>query len=855
MSKSGDEPAEVKKGGDDTAVPTSDAGSPTARRAGKPPAKQAGSTHFPMNAGCVINPRNKFMKKWDIVMLLLLLYTAVVTPYEVAFLATEWNFLFVLNRFVDALFFMDLIMNFFMASLDLERGFWVVEHKEIAARYLRSWFTLDLVSILPFDSVELSGAADVGKLKIFRVVRLFRLLKLFRIFRASRIFSRWEAYISVSYAWLSLIKFIVAVLSVSHWLACFWGLTPGIEDFVGNDGVAKNWILNYDHVDTEDGVDLYLTSLYWSVMTLTTIGYGDVSPVTPGERVLAILAMMMGGSIYAYVVGAVCGIVASMDEATTLYHKTMDELNVYMEENKLGPSLRRRLREYFNNCRSLQRARHYRDLLTKMSPMLRGEVATVVNGGWVETLPFLAGVPEEEREGIATEIALRLEIEAFAPNETIVKVGQVADKMYIVQRGVVSMSGRVYRSGDILGDDMILKNNVRNYAVRSLTFVAMSTLSKEDFDEIINSGIFPNSKRIVRRSAIRMCLRREFIHYANSIIALQSVIPSFNGKAPSEVRRVLQESRNLSVPGQDKLSPMLAKPLARNESAKSLAELRYRASSGADGAAAPGVTHLAPSDGGDGAAASGAAASTGSAKGSAPAEAAVAIAGSEDDDAAPGGGLGPTSPTAGSSPLIIGPGSRRIKSGGDGDSGAGAPSKRVSQGGGPGGSFMDSELKRVIADAERELGLPTDMPDLDDLDYDLPGAVSADTGGGLGGSSRLGSNGKVSTGPVGRFTLAGGSPGLGAPARNVDIDEHGKYAKLAAARHKSVEASINATRAALAGRVEDIGSRVRELEDALEGVHDKLKQGMSLSTPVLAALGGTALVQVILLFVLVGNTS
>ena len=61
----------------------------------------------------------------------------------------------------------------------------------------------------------------------------------------------------------------------------------------------------------------YVTALYWSVMTLTTIGYGDVAPVTLGEQCLCIFAMLLGGSIYAYVIGAVCGIVSSMDEATT----------------------------------------------------------------------------------------------------------------------------------------------------------------------------------------------------------------------------------------------------------------------------------------------------------------------------------------------------------------------------------------------------------------------------------------------------------------------------------------------------------------------------------------------------------
>lgn len=61
-----------------TETPTEASGAPA-----KPAGATAGTTHFPVNAGCVINPRNDYMKKWDLVMLALLLFTAVVTPFEV----------------------------------------------------------------------------------------------------------------------------------------------------------------------------------------------------------------------------------------------------------------------------------------------------------------------------------------------------------------------------------------------------------------------------------------------------------------------------------------------------------------------------------------------------------------------------------------------------------------------------------------------------------------------------------------------------------------------------------------------------------------------------------------------------
>ncbi len=65
----------------------------------------------------------------------------------------------------------------------------------------RTWFAIDLLSVLPFDILGLVyNSSTIASLKVFRMVRLLRLLKLLRILRASRIIKRWEANLSFTYA-------------------------------------------------------------------------------------------------------------------------------------------------------------------------------------------------------------------------------------------------------------------------------------------------------------------------------------------------------------------------------------------------------------------------------------------------------------------------------------------------------------------------------------------------------------------------------------------------------------------------------------------------------------------------------
>ena len=189
---------------------------------------------------CLLDPRSKFMSWWDFFTLFALFFTLIITPFEVALLPTKGDFLFFFNWFINLIFIVDMVVNFILPYKESAKqgGGTVKSHKKIAHRYLTSWFPIDLLSILPFDSVEVfaemsSGASPFGDsggtLKIIKMIRLLRLLKLARILRASRIFSRWENELGMSYQKMELIKWSILIFCVMHLLACGWALLAQLQ--------------------------------------------------------------------------------------------------------------------------------------------------------------------------------------------------------------------------------------------------------------------------------------------------------------------------------------------------------------------------------------------------------------------------------------------------------------------------------------------------------------------------------------------------------------------------------------------------------------------------------------------------
>ncbi len=388
---------------------------------------------------CVINPNGEFCKNWDLLMVALLIFTAIVTPFEVGFLTPKFDGLYVVNRFVDSGFVADMFVNFFLGYFDEEQATMVWSHKKIARKYLLGWFPIDLVSILPFDTLGLAmNSPEFSDLKILRVIRLLRLIKLARIFKSSRIFKRIQAQSGLSFSTWALIKFLVIVIISMHWTACVWGIAPTLSED------TNNWIRNSGMV-LAGPYDKYIAAFEFAEMAMV-MGYGDFTPANSSERLIALLCMFFCGCLYAYVIGAICGVVSEMDPATREYQTNVDLLNDYMNEIKVPKAMRQRLREYFTHCKVIFRTKYYHDVLDNMSPALQGEVARHSHGPWLFKIPFFMAEDEEERDRFVIQIALCLEPKAFAPNEMVFREGDGAYSS-LLSLSVLVVAPPTFKSG------------------------------------------------------------------------------------------------------------------------------------------------------------------------------------------------------------------------------------------------------------------------------------------------------------------------------------------------------------------------------------------------------------------------
>ena len=150
---------------------------------------------------------------------------------------------------------------------------------------------MDFFLELLIRDMETETALSTGNLRSLKLIRLFRLVKIAKVVRASRMFKRFEAEMTIKYALLRLIKFLVVILLVAHWNSCGFYLVSTLSEGTAYSSWAEASGLEWGPGNTPG--DKYVASLYWAMMTLTTIGYGDIIATNVYERIYVIFSMMV----------------------------------------------------------------------------------------------------------------------------------------------------------------------------------------------------------------------------------------------------------------------------------------------------------------------------------------------------------------------------------------------------------------------------------------------------------------------------------------------------------------------------------------------------------------------------------
>ncbi|XP_029315411.1 voltage-gated inwardly rectifying potassium channel KCNH7 [Cottoperca gobio] len=442
-----------------------------------------------------------FKAVWDWLILLLVIYTAILTPYSAAFLLNDQEEqkrrecgyscspLNVVDLMVDIMFIIDILINFRTTYVNVNEEV-VSDPAKIAIHYFKGWFLIDMVAAIPFDLLIFGSGSD-------ETTTLIGLLKTARLLRLVRVARKLDRYSEYGAAVLMLLMCIFAL--IAHWLACIWYAIGNVEKpylehkigWLDNLGVSIGKRYNYSDPSSGPSTkDKYVTALYFTFSSLTSVGFGNVSPNTNSEKIFSICVMLIGSLMYASIFGNVSAIIQRLYSNTARYHAQMLRVKEFIRFHQIPNPLRQRLEEYFQHSWAYTNGIDMNTEVLKGFPeCLQADICLHLNKNLLQDCKAFQGASK----GCLRALAMHFKTTHAPPGDTLVHSGDVLTALYFLSRGsieilkddiVVAILGKNDIFGEII--HLLAKPGKSNADVRALSYCDLSTIQREDLLEVID---------------------------------------------------------------------------------------------------------------------------------------------------------------------------------------------------------------------------------------------------------------------------------------------------------------------------------------------------------------------------------
>ncbi|KAL4295385.1 hypothetical protein GQ457_12G023580 [Hibiscus cannabinus] len=448
----------------------------------------------------IVSPYDRRYRIWETFLIILVIYTAWVSPFEFGFIEKPRPPLSIIDNVVNGFFVLDIILTFFVAYLDKATYLLIDDRKKIAWKYVSSWLVFDIISTIP------SELAQKISPKPLRSYGLFNMLRLWRLRRVSALFSRLEKDKNYNYFWVRCAKLIcVSTLRERNSMI-------SLGKFSNNAAFMRLWVVSvaaryHDPGRTWIGSSLgdnfreqslsirYVTSMYWSITTLTTVGYGDLHPVNIREMLFDILYMLFNLGLTAYLIGNMTNLVVHGTSRTRTFRDAIQAASSFAQRNQLPPRLQDQMLAHLClKFRTDSEGLQQQETLDSLPKAIRSSISHYLFYSLMDKVYLFRGVSND----LLFQLVSEMKAEYFPPKEDVILQNEAPTDFYILVSGAVDLlvlkngAEQVVgeaKSGDICGEIGVLCYRPQLFTVRTTRLCQLLRLNRTTFLNIIQANV------------------------------------------------------------------------------------------------------------------------------------------------------------------------------------------------------------------------------------------------------------------------------------------------------------------------------------------------------------------------------
>lgn len=332
-----------------------------------------------------INPYSYKTMIWRLFIFIFLLFLFIFIPFEISFFPyfyQRYNIIYIYWTTL-CIIIIDIFMK--LNTGIFVNGCLVKKRIEILINYWKQYFCFDLIGIFVISyalifTTELDHRSiQLPKLFIFmKIPELINYYyEIFQYFRLERSLKNL----------FELLKIFAISLCIAHIVACLWHFVAILsKDY---DSTLNTWLDSIEHKNYQI---IYLYSLYWSIVTMMTVGYGDITPKNPFEVFFSMLALMVGCAVYGYNLNSIGMILQKIYKENNDFHENISIISGFMDRKKIDKDLNMRVREYLKFMWQEKKMKNNDaelEIINTLNKNLKLELLLEAYGGIFKAFPML----------------------------------------------------------------------------------------------------------------------------------------------------------------------------------------------------------------------------------------------------------------------------------------------------------------------------------------------------------------------------------------------------------------------------------------------------------------------------------
>jgi len=247
--------------------------------------------------------------------------------------------------------------------------------------------------------------------------------------------------------------------------------------------ISCGWLALREPNVRADPLTLYVDAIYWTVTTVTSVGYGDITPVAMDQKIFAILTMIVGLSFLGYIVGVIASTLSTRDPAAVRFRNNVEQLGQATRYWALPTHLQDRIYDYHWYMWKKRLGYDESDFMDSLPKALKAEVSLHLKREVLDRVELFQGADDE----FLMDAALHLTSSVLIPGETVMEAGDEGTDMYFIVRGELDVETgdgihlATLSDGEFFGEIALFGDTVRTATVRAVTYCDVYVLSELSF--------------------------------------------------------------------------------------------------------------------------------------------------------------------------------------------------------------------------------------------------------------------------------------------------------------------------------------------------------------------------------------